>query len=346
MQLNGIEIGVGKKPFIVAEISGNHARSVDTAIELIEGAWAAGASAVKLQTFLPELMTFDIDLPTFHANPEGPWSGHKLIDLYRRSALSFEAQRKVFHHCASKGILVFSAPFDEPSVEFLQSVDNPIYKIASFELVHLPLIRKVAAIGRPMIMSTGMATLLEIVEAVQTVRDAGIEELVLLKCTSTYPASTAESNLAAIARMREVFDCEIGLSDHTLGIGAAVAAVALGASVIEKHVTLSRAAEGVDSSFSLELNEFAKMVEEAGNAAASIGAATIGPTNSEIAARARRRSLYVVADMRKGDQFTTQNIGVMRPALGLPPKYFEDVLRHRASTDLSAGTPLSWDHCL
>jgi N-acetylneuraminate synthase len=290
-------------------------------------------------------MTLDVDRPAFYANPEGPWKGQKLIDVYRRSVLPFEAQREVYRHCASRGILVFSAPFDEPSVEFLETVQNPIYKIASFELVHLPLIRKVAATGKPVIMSTGMATTIEIAEAVETARSSGVKDLVLLKCTSSYPAPPAESNLAAIPKMRALFDCEVGLSDHTLGIGAALAAVALGATVIEKHVTLSRAAGGVDASFSLELDEFARLVVEAGRAAESIGDATIGPTDAETSGRARRRSLYVVSEVRKGESFDPANVAVIRPGLGLAPKYYDDVLRRRAARDLSAGTPLSWEDC-
>jgi N-acetylneuraminate synthase len=287
-----------------------------------------------------------VDRPAFYANPEGPWKGQKLIDLYRRSVLPFEAQREVYRHCASRGILVFSAPFDEPSVEFLETVQNPIYKIASFELVHLPLIRKVAATGKPVIMSTGMATTTEIAEAVETARSGGVKDLVLLKCTSTYPAPPAESNLAAIPKLRALFGCEVGLSDHTLGIGAAVAAVVLGAAVIEKHVTLRRAAGGIDAAFSSELDEFALLVAEAGRAVESIGDGAIGPTEGEMGGRARRRSLYVVTDVRKGEWFTPANVGIMRPGLGLAPKYYDDVLRRRAGTDLSAGTPLSWEVCV
>ena len=345
MQLGNVGVGAGRKPFIVAEISGNHAQSLDTAVELIEGAWTAGASAVKLQTFLPELMTLDSDLPAFRANPEGPWKGQKLIELYRRSALPFDAQRRVFEHCRSKGILLFSAPFDAPSVDFLESVQNPIYKIASFELVHLPLIRKVATTGKPMIVSTGMATLAEIGEAVDAIRAAGIRNLVLLKCTSSYPTPPGESNLAAIPKLRELFDCEVGLSDHTLGIGAAVAAIALGASVIEKHVTLDRTAEGIDASFSLELPEFEVLVAEANRAAQCLGTAVIGPSAAEAAARERRRSLFVVADVPKGEPFTQTNVAVLRPALGLAPKHLDEVLRRRASRDLAAGTPLAWEDC-
>ncbi|HJS39351.1 MAG TPA: pseudaminic acid synthase [Burkholderiales bacterium] len=345
MKLGQADIGAGRRPFIVAEISGNHAQSLDTAIRLVEGAWEAGASAVKLQTFVPELMTLDSDLPAYQANPAGPWKGQKLIDLYRRSALSFEAQRRLFAHCARKEILLFSAPFDVPSVEFLESVHNPIYKIASFELVHLPLIRRVAATGKPMIVSTGMATVAEITEAVDAIRAAGVRELVLLKCTSSYPAPPAESNLAAIPKLRELFGCEVGLSDHTLGIGAAVAAVALGASVIEKHVTLDRAADGIDAAFSLELPEFAALVAEANRAAQSLGSAAIGPSAAEAAARERRRSLFVVADVRKGEAFTQANVGVLRPALGLAPKHLDEVLRRRAARDMPAGTPLAWEDC-
>lgn len=345
MRLANIDIGPGMKPFIVAEISGNHAQSLDTAVALIEGAWAAGASAVKLQTFVPELMTLDSDLPAFQANPEGPWKGRKLIELYRRSALPFEAQRRVFEHCRAKGILVFSAPFDEPSVDFLESVGNPIYKIASFELVHLPLIRKVAALGKPMVVSTGMATLEEIAEAVAAVQGAGVRDLVLLKCTSSYPAPAGESNLAAIPLLRERFGCEVGLSDHTLGIGAAVAAVALGASVIEKHVTLDRASEAIDASFSLELPELAALVAEANRAAQALGTATIGPSAAEAAARERRRSLFVVTDVRKGQPFTRANVVALRPALGLAPKHLDAVLQRRAVRDIPAGTPLAWEDC-
>lgn len=345
MKLAQVEIGAGLKPFVVAEISGNHAQSLDTAIRLVEGAWAAGASAVKLQTFVPELMTLDSDAPAYQANPAGPWKGQRLIDLYRRSALPFHAQRALFRHCAQKGILLFSAPFDAPSVDFLESVASPIYKIASFELVHLPLIRKVAATGKPMIVSTGMATLEEITEAVDAIRAAGVRDLVLLKCTSSYPAPAGESNLAAIPKLRELFRCEVGLSDHTLGIGAAVAAVALGASVIEKHVTLDRAAEGIDGAFSLELPEFETLVAETNRAAQSLGSAAIGPSSAEAGARERRRSLFVIADVRKGEAFTAENVGVLRPALGLAPKHFDDVLRRKAARDLAAGTPLAWEDC-
>jgi N-acetylneuraminate synthase len=345
MKLGNAEIGAGRKPFIVAEISGNHAQSLDTAIRLVEGAWEAGASAVKLQTFVPELMTLDSDLPPYQANPAGPWKGQRLIDLYRRSALPFDAQRRLFAHCAQKGILVFSAPFDAPSVEFLESVRNPIYKIASFELVHLPLIRRVAATHKPMIVSTGMATVAEITEAVDAIRAAGVRDLVLLKCTSSYPAPATESNLAAIPKLRELFGCEVGLSDHTLGIGAAVAAVALGASVIEKHVTLDRAADGIDAAFSLELPEFAALVAEANRAAQCLGSAAIGPSAAEAAARERRRSLFVVADVRKGEAFTQANVGVLRPALGLAPRHLDEVLHRRAARDLPAGTPLAWEDC-
>ena len=346
MRLGQVEVGLGRKPFVVAEISGNHAQSLAKALELVEGAWAAGASAVKLQTFVPDLMTLDAEGPAFYANPGGPWSGQKLIDLYRRSALPLEAQRELFRHCAAKGILLFSAPFDEPSVEFLESVGNPIYKIASFELVHLPLIAKAAATGKPLILSTGMATEAEIREAVDAARAGGAKELALLKCTSTYPAPASESNLAAIPRMRAMFDCEIGLSDHTLGIGSAVAAVALGATIIEKHVTLSRAGDGIDAAFSLELDELAQLVRETARAAECIGKPEIGPTESEMPARERRRSLYVVAEVRKGDAFTAQNVGARRPALGLAPKHYAAVLGRRAARDLPAGTPLSWDDCL
>jgi len=345
MQLTDVDIGSGRAPFIIAEISGNHAQSLDGAVRLAEGAWAAGASAVKLQTFLPELMTLDSSLPEFQASPQGPWKGQKLIDLYRRSVLPFDAQRELFRHCARKGIRLFSTPFDLPSVEFLESVGCPIYKIASFELVHLPLIRRVAALGKPMIVSTGMATLDEISEAVEEIRRAGVRDLVLLKCTSSYPAPPEESNLSAIPRLRELFGCEVGLSDHTLGIGASIAAVALGASVIEKHVTLDRSDGAVDSSFSLELPELAALIEEARRAAQSLGTAAIGPSAAEAGARLRRRSLFVVSDVRRGEPFTAENVAALRPALGLAPKHLDEVLRRKAARDIAAGTALAWEHC-
>jgi len=338
------DIGLGHAPFVIAEMSGNHNQSLDRAMAIVDAAAAAGAHAMKLQTYTPDTMTLDIDSGEFHiSDPKSLWKGNSLHKLYAEAYTPWEWHKPLFDRAKSHGMLVFSTPFDESAVDFLETLEVPCYKIASFENTDLPLIRRVAATGKPMIISTGMATLAEIDEAVRAAREAGCKDLVLLKCTSTYPATPANTNVATIPHMRAMFGCEIGLSDHTMGVGAAVAAVALGASVVEKHFTLARADGGVDSSFSLEPHELALLVSETERAWQSLGVVRYGPTEGEKASLTFRRSLYVTSDVKAGDLLTHENLRAIRPGLGLPPKHMETVLGMRVRRDLARGTPLAWD---
>ncbi|MSQ69836.1 MAG: pseudaminic acid synthase [Betaproteobacteria bacterium] len=338
------EIGLSHPPFVIAEISGNHNGSLSRAMQIVESAAKAGAHALKLQTYTADTMTLDISTGDFHiSDPGSPWSGRTLYDLYRDAATPWEWHQPIFDHCRELGMIGFSTPFDATAVDFLESLNVPCYKIASFENIDLPLIRKAASTGKPLIISTGMASAAEIDEAVQSARGAGCRDIVLLKCTSSYPADPSQSNLGTIPNLRETFQCEVGLSDHTLGIGAAVAAVALGATVIEKHVTLSRADGGVDAMFSLEPDELAALALECERAWRALGAVHYGPTDSEIPSLQFRRSLYVAQEMKAGDVFNTTNLRAVRPGRGLPPKYHEALLGRRVRRDVPRGTPVSWD---
>ncbi|MCQ4346304.1 pseudaminic acid synthase [Pseudomonas stutzeri] len=330
-------------PFIIAEMSGNHNQSLQRALEIVEAAAAAGAHAIKLQTYTADSMTLAIAKDEFViSDPKSLWRGMDLHSLYQQAYTPWEWHAPIMQRAKELGILCFSSPFDEAAVDFLESLDVPCYKIASFECVDLPLIRKVAATGKPMIISTGMASLAEMSEAVQAAREAGCRELVLLKCTSTYPASPANTNLRTIAHMRELFGCEVGLSDHTMGIGVSVASVALGASVIEKHFTLSRADGGVDSAFSLEPQELAALVVETRRAWEAMGVVHYGPTEAEAKAVTRRRSLYIAQDLQAGDVLTAENLRRVRPGHGLPPKYYDVLLGKRVSKAVARGTPVDW----
>jgi pseudaminic acid synthase len=337
-------IGPDQPPFIIAELSGNHNRSLERALALVDAAAEAGADAVKLQTYTPETMTLDLDAPDFVIDdPQSLWNRRKLFELYEEAHTPWEWHPEIFARCRERGLLAFSTPFDETAVDFLESLDVPGYKIASFEVTDLPLIRKVASRGRPMIISTGMATLAELDECVQSARGAGCEQIVLLKCTSTYPASPANSNLLTIPHLRKLFGLEVGLSDHTLGIGVAVAAVALGASVIEKHLTLARRDGGVDAAFSLEPDELALLVREARAAWEARGEVHYGAVASEVPSLKFRRSIYISADMRAGEIFTTDNLRIVRPGNGLPPKFYPFLLGKRIRADAKRGTPTSWE---
>lgn len=345
------EISVGNRvvgpthpPLIIAEMSGNHNRSLDRALAIVDAAAQAGAHAVKFQTYTADTMTLDLGEGDFVIRDQDSlWAGRSLYELYDEAHTPWVWHKPLFDRCRTHGMLAFSTPFDETAVDFLESLDVPCYKIASFENTDLPLIRKVAATGKPIIMSTGMASLGELDESVRTVREAGCTGLVLLKCTSTYPADPSDSNLRTIPHMRELFQCEVGLSDHTLGIGAAVASVALGASVIEKHFTLSRADGGVDAAFSLEPNELQRLIEETRHAWQSLGSIRYGPTGGERASLVFRRSLYITQDMRAGDQFSTQTLRALRPGFGLPTRYLEFFLGRTVRRDIKRGTPLSWE---
>lgn len=330
------------RPYLIAEMSGNHNQSLDRALAIVDAAAASGADAIKLQTYTAETMTLDVHAPGFVIEDKNSlWAGRQLFDLYREAHTPWDWHKPIMARAVSLGLHCFSTPFDDTAVDFLESLGVPAYKIASFEVTDLPLIRKVASTGKPMIISTGMATVGEIDEAVRTSRAAGCKELVLLKCTSTYPATPENSNVLTIPHMREAFGCEVGLSDHTMGCGVAVAAVALGATVIEKHFTLHRADGGVDSAFSLEPEELALLCTETESAWQSLGGVNYGATPSEKKSLMLRRSLYVVKDIKAGEVFTERNVRSIRPSYGMAPKYLSGILGCRAATDLPCGTPLS-----
>lgn len=336
-------VGAGAAPLIIAEMSGNHNQSLEVALQIVEAAARAGAHALKLQTYTADTMTLDLDQGEFFIkDPDSLWAGSSLYDLYQRAHTPWEWHAPIFARARELGMLAFSTPFDESAVDFLESLDVPAYKIASFENTDLPLIRRVAATGKPLIISTGMASIAELDESVRAARQAGCRDLVLLKCTSTYPASPANSNLLTIPHLRELFGCEVGLSDHSMGVGVSVAAVALGATVIEKHFTLDRSAGGVDASFSLEPGELASLVVETERAWQAMGQVRYGATQAEKQSLMYRRSLYVTRDMQAGEQFSADNLRAIRPGLGLAPKHYDALLGRRARQALKRGTALDW----
>ena len=331
-------------PFIIAEMSGNHNQSLERALAIVDAAADAGVDAVKIQTYTADTMTIDIDTGEFFiSDKDSLWKGETLYHLYEKAHTPWEWHTAIFERCKERGIMGFSTPFDDTSVDFLEDLGVPCYKIASFENVDLPLIRKVARTGKPIIASTGMTTVAELSDLVQTVRENGCTDLTLLKCTSSYPASPEGTNLRTIPHMRELFGCAVGLSDHTLGIGAAVASVALGAAVIEKHFTLSRAEGGVDAAFSLEPAEMAQLVRECRTAALALGAVSYERAEQEQKSLQFRRSLYVVEDMKAGDAFTEKNLRRIRPGMGISPKYYDALLGRCVKCDVKRGTPVSWD---
>lgn len=343
MRIAGRTVGAGEPPLLVAEMSGNHNGSFERALALVDAAAKAGAHALKLQTYTADTMTLDLDRGEFRIDAPGHiWHGRSLHGLYREASTPWDWHAPLFKRARAQGMLAFSTPFDASSVDFLETLDVPCHKIASSEILDLPLIRKVAITGKPVIVSTGMATEDEIGDAVAAARGSGCRDLVLLKCTSTYPAASEDSNLAAMPLLKARYGVEIGLSDHTLGIGAAIAAVALGAGVVEKHFTLDRADGGVDSAFSLEPAEFAQMAVECARVHAALGQARLGPTTAETIPRQYRRSLYVVEDLIEGEALTPQNLRAIRPGHGLPPKHYEALLGRRVRTDVRKGTPMSW----
>lgn len=344
MQIAGRLIGVNHVPFVIAEMSGNHNQSLDRALAIVDAAAQAGAHALKLQTYTADTMTLAVNEGEFRIGDDLVlWKGKNLHELYQQAHTPWEWHARIMERAASHGMLCFSTPFDETAVEFLDGLGVPCFKIASFENVHLPLLRAVASTRKPVIMSTGMASTEELAEAVAALRGAGCRELALLKCTSTYPASPENTNVRTIPHMRELFRCEVGLSDHTMGVGAAVAAVSHGATIIEKHFTLRRADGGVDSAFSLEPEEMRSLVLETERAWQSLGEVRYGPTDAERPSLAYRRSLYVSSPVRAGDALTRENVRCVRPGHGLAPKYLEIVLGRRARIDLNPGTPLRWD---
>ena len=333
-----------RRPFIIAEMSGNHNQSLDRALSIVEAAAKSGVDALKLQTATPDGMTLDIDTPEFTiTDPKSPWAGKKLYELYQQAVTPWEWHKPIFDYAHSLGLIPFSTPFEKDAIDLLESLDVQLYKIASFENTDLPLIRRVAATGKPMIISTGMATVAELDETVQAARNAGCKDLILLKCTSTYPATAENTNILTIPHLRDLFGTDVGLSDHTMGIGVSVASVALRARVIEKHFTLNRADGGVDSSFSMEPDEMAQLVVETERAWQALGQVSYGPTEGEKKSIKFRRSLYIVQDMNIGDQLTHKNMRSIRPGLGLPPKYLERFLGKKVKQPVKKGTAINWD---
>lgn len=333
-----------KSPFVIAELSANHNGSLDRALQLVDAAAVAGADAIKLQTYTPETMTLDLNTPHFVNNDKGSlWFGRQLFSLYKEAQTPWKWHEEIFNHAKLSGLEFLSSPFDESAADFLEKLSTPIYKIASFECIDLTLIRCVARKGKPLIISTGMASIEEIGEAVEAARAEGNTEITLLHCTSAYPANASDANLETILDMKQRFGCAVGVSDHTLGSTIAIAATALGASVIEKHLTLSRADGGPDAGFSTEPTEFKEMVAAIRETSSALGHIQYGPTDSEKGSLNRRRSLYIAEDMESGDSFNRSNLRRLRPGFGLPPKFFEEVLGKRVVRNVKAGTPLSWE---
>lgn len=343
MRIENRQIGRNEPPFVIAEMSGNHNQSLGRALEIVEEAAKTGAHALKIQTYTPDTMTIDLDEREFHiSDPSSLWAGTSLYNLYGEAYTPWEWHKPIFDRCRELGMIGFSTPFDDTAVDFLESLNVPCYKIASFENTDLPLIRRVAATGKPLIISTGMATVAELDETVRAAREAGCKDLILLKCTSTYPATAENTNILTIPHLRELFECEVGLSDHTMGVGVSVASVALGAAVIEKHFTLARADGGVDSAFSMEPGEMAQLVVESERAWQALGKVSYGPTEKEKKSLVFRRSLYIVEDMQAGEVLTAKNLRAIRPGYGLPPKYLSALLGRRLATDVKKGTAMSW----
>jgi pseudaminic acid synthase len=339
IKVGNYTIGNGHKPFIIAEMSGNHNQSLDRALELVDAAAAAGAHALKLQTYTADTITMKGAMTIDDKN--SLWNGKELHDLYKMAYTPWEWHKAIFDRAKEKGMIAFSSPFDETAVDFLESLNVPIYKIASFENAHHPLLKKVAATGKPVIISSGVTTREDITESIDVLRKAGCKNIILLKCTSTYPATPENTNLVTIPDFINSFDCIVGLSDHTMGVGASVAAVALGARVIEKHFTLRRADGGVDSAFSLEPEELKSLVVETERAFLSLGQIQKGILPAEEKSVQFKRSIFVSKDVKKGDILSAENLKIIRPAKGLAPKHWDEVIGKIAKSDIKAGTPLS-----
>lgn len=343
IEINGRRIGPSSPTYIIAEVSANHNQDFEEAARLVRAAKEAGADAVKLQTYTPETITLDVDNPYFRIGEGSLWAGRRLYDLYGEAYTPWEWHSGLQAIAQQLDLDFFSTPFDATAVEFLAKLELPVYKIASFELVDIPLIQQVARIGKPMILSTGMATLAEIDDAVRAAREAGATQIALLKCNSAYPAPPDEMNLRTMDHLSSAFGVPVGLSDHTLGVAVPVAAVALGACIIEKHFTLSRDVAGPDSAFSLEPHEFKAMVEAVRIAEQSLGEVRYQVTEHEVGSRLYRRSLFAVRDIKAGEAFTEENVRSIRPGHGLPPKYLSDILGRYAAAEIERGTPLQWN---
>lgn len=344
IEIGEYKIGANYKPFVIAEMSGNHNQSLEKALQIVKAAADAGAHAIKLQTYTPDTITIDHRGGLFDINdPKSLWAGRNLYELYQEAMTPYEWHKPIFEYAKELGILCFSTPFDESAVDMLDELGAPCHKVASFENNYTALLKKVAGTGKPVIMSTGISTLSNIDESVNVLRGNGCKDMVLLKCTSTYPATPENTHLRTIPHMRDMFKCVAGLSDHTMGIGAAVAAVALGARVIEKHFCLSRAEGGVDSAFSLEPAEFKSLVVETERAFLALGEVQYGIQEAELKSQVFKRSIYVVKDIQAGEAFTAENLRVIRPGDGLAPSYFDKILGRKAPVSLKRGTPLTWE---
>ncbi len=345
MKLADRPIGQEHPPFVVAEMSGNHNQSLERALEIVEMAARSGVDAIKLQTYTADTITLPVATGEFVIEDEQSlWHGRSLHELYQTAHTPWEWHAAIMTRARDLGLVAFSTPFDETAVDFLEGLNTPCYKIASFENADLPLIHKVATTGKPVIVSTGMATLSELDAMVHTLRSNGCQDIVLLKCTSTYPATPVDSHLRTIPHLRDLFGCEVGLSDHTHGIGVSVASVALGARVIEKHFTLSRADGGVDSAFSMEPDEMTALVSETKRAWQALGRIHYGPTDAEKPSLQFRRSIYIAADTKAGDELTRENLRIVRPGLGLAPKHYESLIGRRVNRDLALGTAMAWEY--
>ena len=341
------KVGIDCPPFVIAEMSGNHNNNINRALEIVEAAAKAGAHAVKLQTYTADTLTLDVKGGDFEIKDKGSlWYGKNLYDLYQVASTPWEWHSTLMEKARELGILCFSSPFDETAVDFLENLNVPAYKIASFENNHLPLIRKVASTKKPLIISTGMASIGDIEMAVNTARDAGAKQIALLKCTSSYPASPIDTNLNTIPHLKKMFNCQVGLSDHTKGIGVSVGAVAMGATIIEKHFTLDRSEGGVDSEFSLEPNEMESLVNESYRCWQSIGSIKYGLTEEEKKSIIFRRSIYVSEDIKEGEIFTKKNIRIVRPGFGDSPSFYEKIIGKRSRHNINKGTPLKLENII
>ena len=344
MKIADREIGPDFPPFIIAEMSGNHNSSLDRAMEIVEVAARSGAHAIKLQTYTADTMTIDVRRDEFLiSDPNSLWAGRNLYDLYREAQTPWDWHKPLFQRARELGMIPLSTPFDDTAVDFLETLGAPCYKVASFENTDLALIHKVAATGKPLIISTGMASIAELDASVRAARAAGARDIILLKCTSAYPATAKFANLATLPHMRQLFACEVGLSDHTMGIGVSIASVVLGATVIEKHFTLCREDGGVDAAFSLEPHEMASLVAESRCAWEAVGTIKYGASADDEKSMIFRRSLYIVEDVKAGDVLTAQNVRAIRPGLGLPPSEMRRILGHKIICDAKRGTALRWE---
>jgi pseudaminic acid synthase len=339
------KIGLGTPPFIIAEMSGNHNQSIDRALEIVDAAAKAGAHALKIQTYTADTMTLNLNHNEFYIEDKNSlWKGRSLYDLYKEAYTPWEWHGPIFDRCKKHGMIYLSTPFDSTAVDFLETFNPPVYKIASFENIDIPLIKKVAKTGKPMIISTGMASVEELDLTVKTARENGCHDLILLKCTSSYPATPENTNISTIPHLRQLFNVEVGLSDHTMGVGVACASVAMGATVIEKHFTLARADGGVDSAFSLEPSEMSLLVTETKRAWEAIGKVSYGATKSEKKSLVFRRSIYITEDVKEGDILNEKNLRCIRPGFGLPPKFYEMLLGRKIKKHLAKGTAMKWEY--